>query len=91
MGLKFFDTYSLLHFSVGIVFYYWDIRFDTSIIIHLIYEIIENTPLGMMIISKLPLWPGEKTYADAIINSIGDTFFFGLGWKFAQIFDIVQQ
>lgn len=84
MGYDFMDHYSLLHFAVGIVCYFWGIPLHISIMIHTIFEILENTKMGMYIINKFYYWPGGKTHADTIINSVGDTFFFILGWIVAQ-------
>lgn len=85
MGYDFMDHYSLLHFAMGIVFYFWGITLKTSVIIHIIFEILENTKIGMSIINKFYYWPGGKTHADSITNSIGDTVFFIAGWLLAKI------
>ena len=88
MGTKFFDQFSYLHFSVGIMTYFWDISIVKLIIIHTIYEIIENTNLAMNFINKyIKYWPGGKSYSDKIINIIGDTFFALLGWISAYYLD----
>ena len=34
MGLIFADQYSILHFSVGSVAYFWNINFITAIVLH---------------------------------------------------------
>ena len=52
MGLHFADQYSLLHYAVGVVAYFWIIPFILTIIIHTIFEIIENTTFGMGIINR---------------------------------------
>lgn len=85
MGQKFVDKYSLLHLSVGVIFYFWNINLTNSIIIHTIFEILENTKLGMFYINKFKYWPGGKPCQDSIINSIGDTIFFIIGWIIASI------
>jgi hypothetical protein len=87
MGYNFMDHYSLLHFAMGIVFYFWGITLKASIIIHTIFEILENTKIGMLIINKFYYWPGGKTHADNLSNSIGDTFFFIIGWTLAKFFE----
>lgn len=85
MGKKFFDGYSLLHFFVGGIFYYWNISFYTSIILHIVFEIVENTQYGIYFINEyIKLWPGGKPFSDSLINSIGDTFFFILGYLFSR-------
>jgi len=86
MGLKLIDRFSYLHFSVGVIFYYWDIDLFKSFILHSIFEFIENTNFGMNVINKyITLWPGKKPYADSYINNLGDTIFFILGWISAYI------
>lgn len=81
MGLLFADQYSILHFSVGSVLYFWNIHFIYAMILHTLFELIENTEIGMRFINKYFIhpgyfsWPGEKNYADSRINIIGDTFF----------------
>lgn len=82
MGLTIFDQYSLLHFAVGVLAYFWSISFFTIIIIHILFEFIENTPIGMNIINTyfIGWWPGGKTHPDNLLNRISDTIFTGLGW-----------
>ncbi len=41
-----------------------------------------NMPLRS---GNMPLWPGGKTHADSLINSIGDQTYASLGWIFAKI------
>lgn len=84
MGIYFTDKYSLLHFAVGIIIYYWNVSFISWFIVHLIYEIIENTEIGMYYIRKVKLWPGGKLYSDSLVNSVGDQFYSVLGWVFAS-------
>jgi hypothetical protein len=84
MGYKFIDKYSLLHFTSGIVAYYLGIKFWYWFLIHLLFEIIENSTCGMNIINKLYFWPGGKETADNLINSTGDQLFAMLGWLIAQ-------
>lgn len=89
MGKYFFDQFSYLHFAVGIVLYFW-LDLKTSIIIHTIYELIDNTPFFANIVNKyITLWPGKKPYSDTLTNSIGDTFFFIIGWISAYLVDLV--
>ena len=89
----FADQYSLLHLSVGIIFYFWGISFFISMTIHMIFEILENTPLGIFIINKYFTdlgffgWPGGKSAPDTIINIFGDNVFFAIGWYIARIVD----
>ena len=91
MGEYLLDQYSLLHFAVGIIFYYWNVSFSISLIIHIIFELFENTQFGMLIINKVFVgkhifnWPGGKNKSDSFINSfIGDNLSFVCGWLLAK-------
>lgn len=87
MGKQLFDQYTLLHFAVGIVAYFWNISLLNTFILHTLFELLENTTLGMKIINKFYFWPGGKPYADSFINSIGDTIAVIMGWYLAYILD----
>lgn len=81
MGVRLFDQYSILHFAVGVIAYFWAVSFFTIIAIHILFEIVENTPVGMNIINTyFTRWPGGKPYPDSLQNSISDTVFTGIGW-----------
>ena len=94
MGYYFLDQYSILHFSVGVVMYFWNIPFVTALTLHVIFEIIENTNIGMNFINKYFIhqgyfsWPGGKNYSDSLINTIGDNVFFILGYVISYYADI---
>lgn len=85
MGLYFTDKFSLLHFAVGIIVYYWNMSFILWFIVHMIFEYVENTKYGMNIINNFAHWPGGKDRADSLINSLGDQFYAVLGWVSAYI------
>jgi hypothetical protein len=85
MGLYFTDKFSLLHFAVGIIVYYWNMSFILWFIVHMIFEYIENTKYGMSAINKFVYWPGGKDHPDSLINSLGDQFYALLGWGSAYI------
>ena len=88
MGTKLFDQYTYLHFAIGITAYFWNISLINWIILHIIFEFIENTQIGMNIINKyIVLWPGGKQKSDTITNSIGDTFGAIIGWLSAYYLD----
>ena len=87
MGEYFTDNFSILHFATGIILYYFGISFTNSFIIHLLFEAVENQDFAMEIISKTGWWPGGKDKADSVINSIGDQFYFSLGWFIANKLD----
>lgn len=81
MGKLLFDQYTLLHFAVGVVAYFWNVGFWMFMILHTIFEIVENTELGMGIINKyITFWPGGKPEPNNIVNRVGDTLGAGLGW-----------
>ena len=73
MGKSILDKYSILHFSVGILWYYLGFDIISLFILHSIFEIVENSKSGMFIINKyFKLWPGGKPTPDSKINSISD-------------------
>lgn len=85
MGYRLFDKYSLLHFAVGIILYFFNFSLLDVFILHTIFEIVENTQFGMHIINTyISFWPGGKESADAFINSVGDTISVIFGWYIAK-------
>lgn len=91
MGLRFFDQYSLLHFAVGIVAYFWSISLFIVIVLHILFEFIENTPIGMNLINTyfIGWWPGGKTHPDNLLNSTSDVLFTVIGWLLAYKLNII--
>ena len=88
MGLKLFDQYTYLHFASGIISYFFGLPIILWFIIHTIFEISENTQLGIYIINNyLKFWPGGKPHSDSLINIIGDTIGTLLGWLSAYGID----
>jgi hypothetical protein len=88
MGNQIFDQYTYLHFATGIILYFWNVNFLTTIILHTIFEIFQNSVLGIKFINKyIKLWPGGKQSKDALINSVGDTIGTILGWTTAYMID----
>jgi hypothetical protein len=90
MGFRYFDQYSLLHASAGVVFYFWSIPFLFSFLLHALFEYVENTKIGINIINTYFThigWPGGKPESDSIQNSIGDNISFILGWFLALYLD----
>lgn len=89
MGTQFADQYSLLHFAVGIVVYFWNVPFWIWTIIHSLFELLENSSYGVDFINShlSSIWPGGKPAPDDLINQIGDTFFAMSGWLFAWWLD----
>lgn len=81
MGKYMIDQYSLLHFAVGILAYFWGVSAFTTFILHVLFELAENTQLGMKFINEyFPLWPGGKPYADTYINQASDILMTMIGW-----------
>lgn len=89
MGFRFLDQYSLLHFSVGVVAYFWGVPFLVWFIIHIAFEIIENSSGGILGINKYfsGIWPGGKSESDNLKNIIGDQLVASLGWIIAWYID----
>ncbi len=87
MGVNCIDQYSLLHFSVGVIFYFFGVSFPVSVIGHIVFEYLENTKDGMKLINNIKIWPGGKRKADSLTNNITDTIFFSMGWIIANIID----
>lgn len=88
MGRQMFDQYSLLHAATGIIAYFWGMSRRTFMLVHIVFELFENTSVGMRLINIIPFWPGGKSYADSFINSmIGDNIAALIGHVVAQILD----
>jgi hypothetical protein len=81
MGHYWFDQYSILHFATGILAYFWGVGLYLTMMVHILFELFENTTYGMWFINNwLPFWPGGKDHADSLVNNISDTLFTGVGW-----------
>ena len=93
MGLRVFDQFSLLHFAVGVVAFFWSISFFTTILIHILFEFMENTPVGMNFINTYftYCWPGGKTHPNNLLNRMSDTVFTGIGWLAAYQLDKIYK
>lgn len=89
MGIHLLDQYTLLHFAVGVLAYFWGISFLNTFIIHTIFELVENTQIGMKFINTYfeGIWPGGKFYPDSSINMVGDTIGIMMGWLVAYYLD----
>jgi hypothetical protein len=88
MGYKLFDQYTYLHFATGIILYFWNISLLKLFILHTIFEILENSQMGIHFINKyMVFWPGGKPKSDSTINSIGDTIGAIIGWSSAYCLD----
>ena len=88
MGTILFDQYTLLHFSSGIIAYFFGISFILWNVIHILFEYLENTVHGMSFINKyLFFWPGGKPGSDFLINRSGDIIAGIIGWLTSYLFD----
>jgi hypothetical protein len=76
MGILFFDKYSWLHFSMGIVAYFFRVGFLNWFILHAAFEMAENSSRGVHFIhhNLRQIWPGGKEKPDEMLNSFGDQF-----------------
>ena len=87
MGYRFADQFSILHCATGVIAYFWRVPLVTAVLLHIAFELVENTQQGMSMINKVTVWPGGKRNADSPINMMGDTIFFAMGWIIAQQLD----
>ncbi len=93
MGQQLLDQYSLLHFSVGVILYFWKIPLWIAILGHALFEWAENTEWGIRIINEYIIepgyfnWPGGKYAPDAIVNRVGDVATTAVGWLSAAWMD----
>jgi hypothetical protein len=89
MGTRFTDSFSVLHFAVGVLFYFLSINFWWSMGLHIAFEIVENSPGVVKLIDQSwigqNVWPGGKKQPDSVLNSVGDTVYFALGWLVAYM------
>lgn len=89
MGTQLFDQFTLLHFSFGVIAYFFGINWWVWLLIHTIFEIIENSSQGIAFNNKYLhfFWPGGKPGPDTFTNSVGDTIGTMMGWFIAKSLD----
>lgn len=80
MGKLIFDQFTYLHFASGIIAFFWGISLLHWMILHMLFELLENTDIGLHIINNFTFWPGGKPYKDSVINVIGDNIGTFIGW-----------
>ena len=82
MGQTLVDQYSALHFLSGVLARAVGLDFYSWFMLHLAFEIGENTETGIKFINdNFPWWPGGgKQQADAVINIAGDQGSALIGW-----------
>lgn len=84
----FLDQYSLLHFAVGVLFYFWNISLVISTLAHATFGILGNSESGSSFVRKyIPAWPGGKPRIDNYLNLAGDSVSFMAGWGAAKALD----
>ena len=69
MGLLFADQYSILHFSVGSVAYFWNINFIPALFLHTVFELTENTQMGMKLINDYFESETDLIKSNTLLNS----------------------
>ncbi len=95
MGVNLVDQYTLLHIAVGVVAYFWNVPFIWGLLVHFVFEILENTIWGISIINRYFIelewfrWPGGKRTPDTFRNMAFDNLAFVGGWGLAWWLDAV--
>ena len=85
---NFLDSYSLGHFSFGVIAYYIGITLEQWFWLHLIFEIIENSITTRTIANKYLYSFGFKMVNfDTITNFLGDQTSAMTGWLIAYLID----
>ena len=88
MGVLLLDQFSYLHLSMGVAAYFWGLSLRDFIVIHIVFEILENTKAGVRFINeKISFWPGGKPQPDTLTNRLGDTISAVIGWISARELD----
>ncbi len=103
MGRYLLDQYTILHMASGVIAYFLGLSFTQWFILHMLFELVENTHTGVHVINRyLTFWPGgnsrpqerselRKPQPDAIINQVGDQIGSLLGWWLAASLDKMGQ
>ena len=87
MGKQLLDQFTFLHFCVGGCIYYWGVSLTAWLVIHDLFEVVENTRVGMQVINNITFWPGGKPSSDSFENAIGDIIAGMIGWGVANYID----
>jgi hypothetical protein len=87
MGTKFTDNFSILHLASGIIFYFLGFSFLKALLIHIVFEVVENNKHIIKITNSFSWWPGGKPESDNLTNILGDNFYFIIGWLIAYTID----
>ena len=54
MGIYFLDFFSYLHFCAAGIAYYWGLSLKNWLIVHTIFELLENSSTGIWVIERIP-------------------------------------
>ncbi len=87
MGVHLIDNFSIVHAASGVFLYFWGFSLLNTTLIHILFEIMENTKSIMRLTNETGWWPGGKPEADNLTNMVGDTIVCILGWIMAYIID----
>jgi hypothetical protein len=89
MGFSLLDQYSYLHFASGIIAYHWSFGFAAWMVLHFVFEMLENTRPSVKFIDNYLsfIWPGGKSKPDTWANIIGDNVAAAIGWGSAFLLD----
>jgi len=90
MGTRMFDQYTYLHIASGIVAYFWGVPLLAWLVVHTIFEFVENTEFGINVIDTyFWFWPGggKHKMADSHANIVGDTVGAVFGWLSSYYLD----
>ena len=78
------DQYSLFHFAIGIIFYFFGISLPFLLLKYTIFIILENTKNGIKFMNKyMKFWPDKKK--DDVIGSIRNLFLAFFGWYSSKL------
>ncbi len=93
MGVYLADQYTLLHLAVGVFAYFWNVPLLAGVMVHFLFELVENTRWGVGAINRYIIepgwfgWPGGKHAPDTMVNQVGDNLAFAGGWGLAWWLD----
>ena len=91
MGNTIVDGYLTLHILSGAIAYAMNIPFVVWFIIHLVFEIFENTKQGVKFINTyIRTWSGGKRSPDVLSNTTIDQIAASFGWFFAWYLDKIN-
>jgi len=87
MGTEIIDNFSIVHVASGVFLYFWGFTLFQSTMIHIGFELLENTKPIMKLTNETGWWPGGKPEPNHFANMVGDTLFCILGWIISRVID----